>query len=146
MFKVVDRPLGTFTGTTPIDIPLCSVSSGNLTVPLSMSYNNGGIKIEEIAGNIGLGWSLACGGRISRVMNGIADDRLIGGDSGYYHMTLKPSQYPDPNWPDSVQRGVNTVNWVLRGHKDAEPDMFYFSCNGLSGKFYFDEQRNIKLV
>jgi hypothetical protein len=147
LFKAVERPVGTFTGTTPIDIPLPSISAGSLSVPVSVNYSNGGIRVEEIASSVGLGWSLSAGGRITRIMNSLADDRLLGGDSGYIHMTVKPSFFPIQGWPYSnVNAGVENVNQVLRGHKDAEPDLFFFSCNGLSGKFYFDESNNIHLV
>jgi hypothetical protein len=146
LFKAQERPLGNFTGTTPIDVPLYSLAAGNASVPVALSYHNGGIRVEEIASNVGLGWSMAAGGRITRVMHGIADDRLISGDSGYLHMTLKPSQFPAPDYPTSQVAAMVNINWILRGFKDAEPDMFMFSCGEVSGKFYFDEQKNIRLV
>ncbi|MBO9566973.1 MAG: RHS repeat protein [Niastella sp.] len=146
LFKVMERPVGSFTGTTPIDIPMYTLGSGNITVPVALNYHNGGIRVEEIASSVGLGWNLSAGGRITRVMNGIADDRRIGGDSGYIHMTIKPSQFPAPDWPSSTLAGVQNVNQLLRGRKDAEPDLFFFNCGSVSGKFYFDEQNNIRLV
>jgi YD repeat-containing protein len=141
LFKAIDRPAGSFTGTTPISIPLCKVNAGDIDVPVAMTYNNGGIKLEEVAGSVGLGWNMSMGGRITRVLNGVADDQNAG-DSGYLYCALKPSAFPTVNLYFNVQY----VDYVLRGWRDLEPDMFYFDCNGISGKFYFDEQGNVRLV
>jgi hypothetical protein len=141
LFKAMDKPIGGFTGTTPVNIPLCTVKAGSIEVPVTMNYNNGGIKLEEVASSVGLGWNLSMGGRITRALNGVADDQNAG-DSGYLYCSLKPSAFPTVN----LYYNIQYVDWVLRGYRDLEPDMFYFDCNGISGKFYFDEQGNVKLV
>lgn len=137
LFKAVERPIGSYTGTTPISVPLYTITVGGLSVPISINYHNGGIRVEEVAGSVGLGWSLAAGGAVTRVLNGIPDETV---NYGYLNASLKPSGFPGT---DPVQ---NTVNQVLRGYLDIEPDIFFFNCNGISGKFYFDESGNIQLV
>lgn len=63
LFKVLERPIGTYTGTIPISFPLMSLSSGTVSTSLSLDYNStGGIKVEEISGGVGLGFSLSDGG------------------------------------------------------------------------------------
>ncbi|BAV09096.1 hypothetical protein FLA_5144 [Filimonas lacunae] len=138
LFKAEQKPVGSFTGTTPINIPLCQLSDGPLTVPVGISYNNGGIKVEEIASSVGLGWNLAgAGGRVTRVMNGVPDD----GPYGILPSSLKPSGFPGTS-----TTFLQNVNEVLRNRLDMEPDLYYFECNGISGKFFFDETGTIKLT
>ncbi|WP_257668290.1 hypothetical protein [Parapedobacter tibetensis] len=137
LFKVTQRPQGSYTGTTPIQIPLYQVTAGSLSVPVTLSYANGGIRVEEIASWVGLGFSISAGGRITRVMNGVPDDDITNG--GMLHASLKPSGFPgNPQ--------VSNLSDVVAGNLDMEPDMYYFDCNGISGKFFFDESGEPHIV
>ncbi|TXJ29018.1 MAG: hypothetical protein E6Q24_04900 [Chitinophagaceae bacterium] len=138
MFKATERPIGTFTGTVPIDIPFYSITAGSAIINLGLSYHNGGIKVEEVAGNVGLGWNFTASWSVSRQMRGLPDDYASPG-TGYLHATLKPSQFPGT----TATQNVYNIN---RGTLDIEPDIFFFSFNGKSGKFYFDEQGQIILI
>lgn len=135
LFKASQRPMGSFTGTTPIVLPLYTVTAGEIEVPVTLSYSNGGIGVQEVASWTGLGWNLFAGGRIMRIMRGVPDD----GYGGMLNSSLKPSGFPSTYWLDDIDN-------VLKSLQDLEPDIFYFDCNGLSGKFYFDEFGSIKMV
>ncbi len=78
MFKVLERPVGTYTGTSPVNFSLCSITSGDLSADISLNYNStGGIKVEELSSCVGLGFSLADGaGRITQMVRGKPDDQL----------------------------------------------------------------------
>ena len=80
LFKVLERPVGTFTGTVPVQFPLCGINSGGLSTFLSLSYNSsGGIRVEEAASCVGIGFSLNDGGgRITQMVRGQGDDWLNG--------------------------------------------------------------------
>lgn len=137
LFKMTQRPQGSYTGTTPIQIPLYEVWAGDLSVPVTLNYSNGGIRVEEIASWVGLGWSLSAGGRITRIMNWVPDDAAANG--GMLHASLKPSGFPGT---------TPFVNYTaaLSGGLDIEPDVFLFDCNGMSGKFFFDEEGSPHIV
>ncbi|HJU45211.1 MAG TPA: hypothetical protein VJ647_00445, partial [Chitinophagaceae bacterium] len=91
LFKVLDRPIGTFTGTAPVEFSLCGVGSGPLSTSLSLSYNGtGGIRVEEAASCVGLGFSLNDGGgRITQMVRGQGDDW----GTGLLSNPLKPSNF-----------------------------------------------------
>ncbi len=72
--KYVDNPVSLYTGTPQIDIPLYEIKTNDFTLPISLSYHAGGIKVGERASNIGLGWALNAGGVITRVIKDIPDD------------------------------------------------------------------------
>ncbi|HMI77950.1 MAG TPA: hypothetical protein VK484_04115, partial [Ferruginibacter sp.] len=67
-------PVGFYTGTPNISIPLFDITSGSISLPVNLSHHGGGIKVEEMASWVGLGWSLNAGGVITRTVRGIPDD------------------------------------------------------------------------
>lgn len=136
MFKVLEKPLGASTGTVPVTFDLFSISDGKIAIPIKLDYNStGGIKVEEIAGSVGLGFSLSVGGRITRIPNGLPDDYSNGGS---LFNRLKPSMF-NPTNPSHLEL-------LHLNQFDKAPDVFMFNVNGHSGKFMFDEDRNIVMM
>jgi YD repeat-containing protein len=132
LFKTVEQPAGVFSGAPPVSIPLLTAGKGQVQAPISLNYNTGGIKVEEMAGSVGLGWNLNVGGSITRVMNGLPDDY----QGGYLQSSYKPSTFQS-------QIGLDTTYVVFlsvtQGYLDLQPDIFYYNFNGLSGRFFFNE-------
>ena len=62
-----------YTGTPNIRIPLLEVKSGDVSYPIELYYDASGIKVEQNATFVGLGWNLSCGGSISHVVCGHDD-------------------------------------------------------------------------
>lgn len=123
-------PVGLSTGTPNIDIPLYTFSTQNLSVPISLSYNSNGIKVDQIASWVGLGWSLNAGGVITRIVRDEADDM------GY--MIDYPSDITEMN-PETIEyiEGAKTQG------VDTEPDLFTFNFMGNTGKFVMSRQGKI---
>lgn len=135
--KYVDMPVGYSTGIPQVNIPIYTVINGNLSVPVSMGYNASGIKVEEAATWVGLGWNLSTGGSISRMVRGLPDDV---GPGGYMHTTTTVQYILSlPNtsseYADILSNQVFTANSL-----DVEPDIYIYSIMGYSGKFYYDQQ------
>src|ERR1700753_811001 len=72
--KFGNYPVNLYAGLPDISIPLYTIESGGLKVPIVLSYHGSGNKIADVASWVGLGWSLNCGGSITRVINGLQDD------------------------------------------------------------------------
>ena len=85
--KYGDIPVNYYSGAPSISIPLFNVSSGKLNFPVNMSYQFNGLKVEEIASWVGLGWSLNAGGSISRSVRGTPDE--MGGYMSPAGMTVQ---------------------------------------------------------
>jgi RHS repeat-associated protein len=129
--KYGDIPVSYFTGTASPSVPIGSVDEGSLSMPVSLSYHTGGIKVTENASWCGLGWSLQAGGMMTRVVQGVADDNIS--KNGYYHSGSTLNFI----YPNSDAQSIGT----LKGDRDSEPDVFSVNFNGNSGKFYFDKDK-----
>jgi len=59
-------PVGYTTGVPQIDIPIYTLSTGWIDIPISISYHASGFRVRDIPSPVGLGWVLNAGGLISR--------------------------------------------------------------------------------
>ena len=59
-------PVGHTTGVPQIDIPIYTLKTGWIDIPISICYHASGFRSKEIASPVGLGWVLNAGGLISR--------------------------------------------------------------------------------
>lgn len=138
--KFIETPVGTFTGVTPINIPIYHAKSRELEWPLVLSYHAGGNKVETIATSVGLGWTINTVPTISRVVRGIPDEGTGGFFSKYYGKTVFDLyEYREGN-PQQRDDYLNFLRAVNEGIADPEPDIFLYNIAGKSGKFYFDQQ------
>ncbi len=125
-----DASVNLSVGTPNVAIPLMEVKSRYLGFPVSINYTSNGIKVDELASNVGLGWSLNCGGTLYRTTLGLPDE-----DRSQYNVDFTNFTKPDINTFDRA-----TINY-LAGTRDRESDVFQFSVNGfISGKFMLDGQ------
>ena len=133
VFKFGEVPVSLYTGVPNITIPIYDIEAKGLTIPISLSYHARGIQVAEIASQVGLGWSLNYGGMISRQIRGGRDE----GTYGY----LSQSNVTSSTFLTSKTIRQNLASGVATNYPEYDfiPDQYYFSANGLSGKFVFDQ-------
>jgi len=155
--KYVDYPIGYYTGTPEISVPIYELHDGAAKLPISLSYHASGIRVSELASWVGLGWSLNATGMIMRTVRGGPDEGMAvdhvkpGGyylDSGVTKFLRLPYPVngiiPTNDSNTSIQ---STFQFYCGGGKfDGEPDLFTFNVNGYGGKFVFDEHRQPHLL
>jgi len=147
--KFGDIPVGLYTGVPNITAPLYTLKIKDFELPISLTYNSSGIKVEELAPNTGLGWALNAGGTISCSVNGMKDFLPGGFASPVLGDDYLPPYIlnPDNLAYDNNQNGGGSVYQFAKraadGTIDTQPDLFYYSIPGASGKFYIDQQRQI---
>lgn len=49
-------------------IPIHEYKGREFNLPMTLNYTSSGIKVDQVAGNVGLGWQLGFGGRIDRIV------------------------------------------------------------------------------
>ena len=74
----MDIPISYYTGTPSISIPIYTIKNADISVPISITYHGAGIRVEEEASQVGLGFALNAGGVIRRQIRG-RDDMLSDG-------------------------------------------------------------------
>src|SRR6266700_2874972 len=79
--KYGDIPVSFHTGIPEISVPIYTIKTGSLLLPIGISYHASGLKVQEQASWVGAGWALNAGGVITREVRGAADDK--GYNNGY---------------------------------------------------------------
>src|SRR5882762_9194100 len=69
-----ELPVELYLGKPSVSVSLGSVTDYDLSEPLRLAYNAGGIRVNDPDGIYGLGWSLAGAGIISREVRALPDD------------------------------------------------------------------------
>lgn len=72
--KYGDIAVSHYTGIPDVNIPLYTLREKDIELPITLNYFAGGIKVNEQASWVGLGWSLGAGGMITRIKQGEADE------------------------------------------------------------------------
>ncbi|KIC89214.1 hypothetical protein HY58_18355 [Flavihumibacter sp. ZG627] len=73
LFQFQEYPMDYSTGLPQISIPLYTINSGSLSLPISINYHASGRRVGDKDGPVALGWSLSAGGMISRTIHGSPD-------------------------------------------------------------------------
>lgn len=75
IFRYLEYPVNHSTGVPEISIPIYTVQSGSLSLPISIDYHAGGRRFSDLTGSVGLGWTLNAGGIIARTVYGNPDEQ-----------------------------------------------------------------------
>lgn len=68
--KYGEEAVNEYTGTADISVPLYTVKCKDVEIPITLRYDASGIKVEQEASWVGLGWNLMVGGCINYVCAG----------------------------------------------------------------------------
>lgn len=103
-----DIKVDKFTGTPNVSVPLYSFStrSKDISIPIGLSYHPQNINLWDKASDVGLGWSLFCGGIVTRTIVAQPDEM---------YKTVLTQVYVDP--------------------RSQFNDVYYFNVNGIMGNF-----------
>lgn len=154
-----------YTGTPNISIPIYELKESGLSIPISVSNDASGFIPNKNAGVVGHNWNLTAGGAITRVVNGVPDEKF------------------DPNWTSSpeadqaskehtgyiygvthtapqalpTQTYIANLSFLAGGHtnnvgfpasslvSEYNPDIFSFNFLGHSGTFVMGNDGQIKV-
>lgn len=143
-----DLPVDYSTGIPQISIPLTSISDRDIKVDVSLSYYASGIKVDQEASWVGLGWSLNAGGMITCQLRG-APDEMDAKTGKMRRVNLRFQNPPTETMEQYIK--AERSNWVsaadLRPNSlDPAPDIFFFNFCGRTGKFYLDENGKGRMI
>ncbi|MGX8707167.1 MAG: hypothetical protein ACSW72_00270 [Bacteroidales bacterium] len=153
MTKYGEHNANLYTGRVSVTIPVGEYRDKDFSVPVVLEYSYNGMRPNEQAAEPGLGWTLSCGGMITREVVGCADEEF-----GEFHLVLgtdpieTPVQ-PHDNYPfSSLEPDVDletlglgesadmTITAVFPGsgntRYDASSDIYHFRMPGHGGSFF----------
>ena len=122
MIRNIITPADKYTGTLNVQIPVWSLSTNSGEIPVSLYYTASGIKNDDIASIVGLGWGLSAGGKITRVVKGQPDDLY----------QLKNTSKTEL-WNLALFQKCNDEDW------DTQWDIYYYELPNMSGSFVSDD-------
>ncbi len=95
-------------------------------VPISINFNQNGIKVNDMPTTIGVGWNLIAGGVVTRTINGLDDF----GMDGWFHNPINDNLL----WSDPT-----TQLQLMAGSYDTQPDDINFSTPIGGGEFQYEK-------
>lgn len=143
-----------YTGKIDLKIPIYNVKYGDISVPIYLSYNSSGVKLDDISSDVGLGWSLIAGGNIIRNIKDVEDHTFTIGSYGRedWDIGWEPFQFASEV---GYHRNIGEVfnSNPSSGHiegdyeelakTDASPDLFYISAPNVNSSFYLTKKANL---
>lgn len=149
-FQLVNTiPMNLSTGRLDLSIPIFEINEGNIQVPITLSYNSGGIKIDEMASNVGMNWSLNAGGNLSKIVRDLDDNTYMINEAyrtcngGNHDLGIcvvgRYLLYHGKNIFTYDIDGLYGVNYLTNPlayyNEDAQYDLFIANAPGLSSQF-----------
>ena len=121
-----------------IQVPLWVINLRDFSLPLNLTYNTSGLKVNDLHSIAGMGWSLNAGGFIKRQVRGFPDEYQ--GENG--------TEYK--GWFDIDQSSwfceLDSIKRYYEGEWDFQPDIFYYNISNEMGSFIFGSDESIHLT
>ncbi|WP_350284650.1 RHS repeat domain-containing protein [uncultured Croceitalea sp.] len=136
--KFTEVPVSLYTGLPNISVPITTFEVGGRSFPVSLSYHARGVKVNEIASRVGIGWALNAGGAITRQTRHVADD-----ETPYGYLRTGNSLIPklaSETWFTSQAARNSFLGQPTQTQEatDRLPDLFQIQAGTVSAKFIFD--------
>lgn len=134
-----------YTGKVDVSLPIYTIKTGNITYPINLVYNTGGIKVDQLASDVGLGFIIPTA-LITRTINHANDFDNTGSlelqtDYNTYSQDDKDHDIPIEDEKVGYFLAKET-DWVIShiSSVDYLPDTYHFySGNGQSTNFFFED-------
>lgn len=140
LMRYVNYPVSQLTGIPDIRIPLYTLKSGDVEIPMELSFHTDNyLRVNQLPGVAGAGWSLTSDLQITRSIRGFDDFKNSEGQTGYYYNTGRViANYTGQTSTSGYTK--SDYRRIAQGYIDMEPDKFYYRLPGKSGAFYFQKQ------
>ncbi|MFD2287970.1 hypothetical protein GJU39_21305 [Pedobacter petrophilus] len=134
--KYINYEVSLQNGLPDITIPLYNIKVGKNVIPLELKYHASGIKFGQTNGDVGVGWILQPGHRVSRTIYGRPDE--------YFDKAIIPSHFEN-NWKrDEFFSQLITDGGIgmpaASKYLDGEADLFTYSTPSQSGSFLIEDR------
>lgn len=134
-----------YTGNPNISVPIHTLSYKDIEIPITLTYDGTGVKVDQEASWVGLGWNLMVGGCINYVAAGDVDPRTLNSTASAWEDFVSQGSGDIYTFMDNIVEISNNQN-VLQPIQDdllngyGETD--FFSANFLGQSFMFMYDRS----
>ncbi len=115
------------TGQASITMPLYTLNCGDMSLPVSICYTTGGVKVDDEDGPVGVSWDLQCGGTVSR--------RIVGHPDGADGAVNIPSGTPTLEYLTALDHYT----------ADSDYDRYNYRAGSYSGTFIIKDGKIVQL-
>lgn len=149
--KFGDIPVNQYNGTANISVPIHTINFEGLNIPISINYNTSGVRVDQEASLVGLGWNLNAGYNITREIQGFDDlssSETANNSIGWIYNDIKielNTSYTYDNKPFVIlpEKFADLAqSYNNRYPCDVEPDLFYIQLPNALIKFYLPKIQN----
>lgn len=135
--KYGNVPTNLYNGKVDMIIPFHEIQLGKIKIPINLTYNSGGVKVDDIASQVGLGWNLNAGGNILKSINDLQDGTLT-------YQFYPPATVAIPinvgyNRKYFLKNPVYNENMKWFANVDSSPDFYFVNAPGLNNVFTVDD-------
>ncbi len=130
-----------FVGKPDINVPIYTIKGKEMDLPISLTYDAGGIKVDQLATWVGLGWNLNYGGVVTRRVHHRPDDASVLRVNEETLTALDNNLgglYKDYDTFSERALVIGAVTKYNQRKIDLEADTFKFNVNGISGTIAID--------
>ena len=131
--KYGDYQVSEYTGSANICVPLYTINYKDINIPLSLTYDASGIRVDQEASWVGLGWNLMAGGCINRVLSGSYDPSLINASAEAWNTFLTTGSSDINHFMTDLNDNTSLREDIRSGHGERD----YYSVNILGKSFLF---------
>lgn len=149
LLKMAEVPVSEYTGTPDISIPLYTLKTNTIGVPITLRYSASGIRVNQESGWVGLGWTLSLGGIVRQQVGVLDGDNTYASISDWdsmldnWQLTYRPNdvrqghEYGYPMWSCEQASPYTPETMVEEGlHGDGEKDLYVVTLpNGKTFKY-----------
>ncbi|SDE77933.1 RHS repeat domain-containing protein [Epilithonimonas hungarica] len=132
--QFVDIPAGNYTGVADFSIPIYTIELEGQKIPIELRYTTTGIKVDQIATRVGLGWVLDAGPSLSQQVFGNLD--VVFPRPQFNPASFVPN-YAQNQQDPSYQLALRAAGMISTQY-DPEPDVFTYRLLNKSGKYILD--------
>ncbi|XLS28399.1 hypothetical protein ACJD0Z_14475 [Flavobacteriaceae bacterium M23B6Z8] len=139
-------PVNKYNGTVNVRVPIYQIDFEGLTIPVNLSYNTGGIRVNQDASWVGLGWNLSEGITITREVNDFEDIRnadveteSVGWIFTENYLVREEVNNFEPKVASVHLKYLDSL-MTLNKPRDMQPDLFTVNTPSGSCKFYLPKK------
>ena len=145
--KYMEHPISLYNGCPDVSINLFTLKDGEIELPITLRYNTSGIKVEEEASWVGLGWNLNMGGYVNRVVVGGFDERdqkLNQHKNIFYGESVgSVNTYGEIYVTNQIYDAIEHPIYQFPGNHNfsrLSPDVFFYSSPDVAGRYCIDSR------